>query len=127
MGMHGHRDLLGRALHQAGEGRLRQQVAGVGPDDMRPEQFTGTGIGDEFRKTIHFTDDRRLAEGAEGKLPTLTLRPAATASALRPTLAISGRQKVTRGMRSIRIGWTSRPAIVSTATIASWLATWARA
>ena len=44
-----------------------------------------------------------------------------------PTEAICGRQNVTRGMRSMRTGSGSWPAMCSTATTASWLATWASA
>ena len=69
-----------------------------------------------------------LPSARNGNDPVFTSRPAARASSSdSPTDAICGRQKVTLGMSSMRTGSGSCPAMCSTATTASWLATWASA
>src|ERR671921_2845514 len=68
VGVHGHPDLLRRALDKLGEDALGDQVRHLRPDGVHPEDEVGLGVGDYLEEAVGLALDERLAYGPEGKL-----------------------------------------------------------
>jgi hypothetical protein len=128
VGVHRHRDLGGSPLQQPRQRRLGEEVARMGADQVRTEQEAGLRIGDELGEAVHLAHDGRLAERPERERSDLDgvtgIGGLGLGHSDRCDLGTAeGDARHEVHPHRLRVG----PAIDSTATSASWLATWASA
>src|SRR5215210_2275957 len=71
VGVHGHPDLLRRALDELGEDALGDQVRHLRPDGVHPEDEVGLGVGYYLEEPVGLALDQGLADGPERELRLL--------------------------------------------------------
>src|SRR5215210_1436015 len=71
--VHGHPDLLRRALDELGEYALGDQVRHLGPDSVHPEDEVGLGVGHYLEEPVWLAFDEGLADGPERELGLVDL------------------------------------------------------
>src|SRR5919107_198717 len=71
VGVHGHPDLLRRALDELGEDALGDQVRHLRPDGVHPEDEVGLGVGYYLEEPVGLALDQGLADSSERELRLL--------------------------------------------------------
>src|SRR5919112_4631869 len=68
VGMHGHPDLLRRALDELGEDALGDEIRDLRPYGVHPEDQVCLLVGDDLEESVGLALDKRLADGPEREL-----------------------------------------------------------
>src|SRR5829696_7697515 len=76
VGMHGHPDLLRRALDELGKDALGDEVRDLRPYGVHPEDQICLLVGDDFEEPVGLALDERLAYSPEREPRSLPPRPA---------------------------------------------------
>src|SRR5215218_7621213 len=68
VGMHGHSDLLRRALDELGEDAFGDEIRDLWPDGVHPEDQVCLLVGDDLEEPVGLALDKRLADSPEREL-----------------------------------------------------------